>query len=223
MTEVPRMASGLPLPPALLALPPLAAAQAPQPWPDSKAAWRAAAEAVLRARPAQVRRAHALVMAKEITALALELGARRVGLYSPIGAETETRDLAYSLLAAGLALAYPRLQPDGLHMAFADCAGPDALAARPRSRLLEPVGPLVPPEELDLVVVPSMALRPDLRRLGRGGGHFDRYLPLLRPDAVTVGSAAGATIFEWAPVESHDVPLRCACTEAGLFRAAVTP
>jgi len=198
-------------------------APAPEPWPATKAAWRAVADARLRARPAQDRRAHALILAKEITALAQTVGARRVGLYSPIGAEVETRDLAYALRASGVLLAYPRLRSDGSTMEFADCAGPEALTGRPRSRLLEPTGAALLPQELDLVVVPSLALRSDLKRLGRGGGHFDRYLPTLAAHTLTIGSAAAATILDWSPVEGHDIALHCVCTEAGLSRAVVAP
>lgn len=191
--------------------------------PHDKAAWRALAESILRSRPALLRRAHASRLATEGVALAQALGARRVGLYSPVGAEVETRDLANALLAQGILLAYPRMLPDGVGMDFAECAGPTALAPRPRTRVLEPVGPAVDPTGLDLVVVPALALRSDLRRLGRGGGHFDRYLPNLRPDAVTVGCAAAACILDWMPPEPHDVALNCAVTEAGLHGPARQP
>lgn len=201
---------------------PLPLAQAPA-TPSDKAAWRSLAESILRSRPAPTRRAHAVRLATEVANLATALHARRVGLYSPVGAEVETRDLANALLAQGIALAYPRMHPDGQGMDFADCSGPTALAPRPRTRMLEPVGAVVDPAELDLVVVPALALRPDLRRLGRGGGHFDRYLPKLRPGAVTVGCAAAACVLDWTPPEPHDVALTCAVTEAGLYGPARQP
>lgn len=207
--------------PALTALPCVVRAASPEPQPSTKAAWRAVADALLRSRTPQQRRAHALSLAQAVTALAVQLGARRVGLYSPVGAEVETRDLAYALQAAGIELAYPRLRPSGDAMDFAASTGPDALAARPRTRILEPTGPLVAASSLDVLVVPGLAFGPDLKRLGRGGGYFDRYLPTLRADCVTVGCAAASTILPWSPVEAHDTALHCVCTEAGLFGPAV--
>ena len=207
--------------PALTVLPAVTIAAHPEPAPLTKAAWRALADACLRNRTPQQRRAHALSLAQAVTALAVQLGARRVGLYSPVGAEVETRDLAYALQAAGMELAYPRMRPSGDAMDFAASTGPDALAARPRTRILEPTGPIVPASSLDVLVVPGLAFGPDLRRLGRGGGHFDRYLPTLRADCVTIGCATSSTILAWSPVEAHDIALDYVCTEAGLFGPAV--
>jgi 5-formyltetrahydrofolate cyclo-ligase len=181
-----------------------------------KAGWRAAADARLRALTPVQRRAHAAILAREIKQLAQTRGARRVGLYAPVGAEVDTRELANALLSAGISLAYPRLRPDGQAMDFADCAGPAALAPRPRSRLLEPTGEVVPPAELDLLVVPAVAVRGDLTRLGRGGGHYDRYLPQLRDDTLLVGAVPEACVLDWTPVEPHDRRLHLVCTERGL-------
>jgi len=164
-----------------------------------------------------VRLAHAATLARDIAAVAEAIGARLVGLYAPIGAEPDTRPLANALLARGFALAYPRLTPDGATMEFAPCQGPAALVQRPRSRLLEPAGPACDAGELDLLVVPSLALAPDLTRLGRGGGHYDRYLPQLAPQAVTIAACAAACAWDWQPREPHDRKLAAACSEAGLF------
>lgn len=206
--------------PALQALRPVPLAPPPPTSPGGKPGWRAVADARLRALPPPLRRSHATILAREVVALARRVGARRVGLYSPVGAEVETRDLANALLAEGMQLAYPRLSADGETMVFADCAGPTALQPRPRSRLLEPVGQALQADELDVVVVPVVALRGDLARLGRGGGHYDRYLPALRSDAVTVGAAPTACVLAWTPREPHDVTLDCVCTEQGLFGPA---
>lgn len=199
---------------------PVAVSAPPSPQPAGKTGWRAHAEARMRALNPVQRRAHASRLARDLGELATALGARRVGLYSPVGAEVETRDVANELLARGMQLAYPRLHPDGSAMDFAAADGPTALVPRPRTRMLEPVGPVIAPADLDLVLVPALALRGDLTRLGRGGGHFDRYLPGLRPDAVMVGCVPEACVVDWAPREAHDVAMTLVCTETGLFGPA---
>lgn len=192
----------------------------PTPTPAGKGGWRAQAEARLRALNPVQRRTHATRLAQELGRLALALGARRVGLYAPVGAEPETRDLAHDLLARGIQLAYPRIHTDGVSMDFAHSDGPSALVARPRTRMLEPLGAVIDPSDLDLIVVPALALRGDLTRLGRGGGHFDRYLPRVRPDTVLVGCVPAACVLDWSPREDHDVAMTLVCTETGLFGPA---
>ena len=200
----------------LSALPHVIASAPPEPQPQDKRAWRAWADGLARARTQQARKQHAQVLADALTRLAGQIGAQVVGLYSPLGAEVETRDLAHALIVQGIQLAYPRVRPNGEAMDFAVAEGPAALQPRPRSRMMEPVGGVIAPEELDLLVIPAQALRPDGVRLGRGGGYFDRYLPLLRADAVTVGVCPAACVLAWQPLEPHDQALLLACTENGL-------
>ena len=199
-------------------LPQAVAQPNPEPAPQDKRAWRAWADQTQRARSPQVRKQHALVLAQEIVQLAVARGAQIVGLYSPLGAEVETRDLANALIVAGIQLAYPRVRPQGEAMDFALAAGPAALQPRPRSRLLEPIGPALLVEKLDLLVIPSQAVRADGARLGRGGGYFDRFLPQVRADALTVAVCPAACVVDWQPLEAHDQALALVCTETGLAK-----
>lgn len=204
----------------LNALPLVRPADPPAPLPADKAAWRGAAQNVLRLRAEPQRKRHALKLANDVASLADQLRAQVVAIYAPLGAEVDTRDLANALLVRGVQLAYPRVRSDNSQMDMAESAGPSALVARPRSRMMEPAGPVVAPERIDLVVVPCLALHSGGYRLGRGGGYYDRWLPGLRADAVTVAAVAGACVWDFGPLEDHDQRLQLACTEAGLARCA---
>ncbi len=201
---------------ALSALPAVTLAPGPTPAPVTKAAWRSWARNARRALPAPLRKRHADTLATAVADLATSLGARTVGLYHPLGAEVDTRPLANALLVAGLQLAYPRLQRDNVTLDFVACAGPSALQQRPRSRLMEPAGPPLAPEALDLVVAPALAVDAALARLGQGGGSYDRFAPLLRADAVVVAAVASACCVAWGPAAGHDVRAHAVCTERGL-------
>jgi 5-formyltetrahydrofolate cyclo-ligase len=72
----------------------------------------------------------------------------------------------------------------------------------------------VDPTHLDVVVVPGLAFTVDGRRLGQGGGHYDRFLPRLRPDCVTVGAAFAEQIVDELPTDPHDVRLDLVVTDA---------
>ena len=70
------------------------------------------------------------------------------------------------------------------------------------------------PRDLDVVVVPGLAFTADGRRLGQGGGHYDRFLPRLRPDCVTIGAAFAEQLVDDVPSEPHDVRLATVATDA---------
>lgn len=63
------------------------------------------------------------------------------------------------------------------------------------------------PRDLDAVVVPLVAFDAEGRRLGYGGGNYDRLLPLLRRDALVVGVAFEEQCVDAVPTEPHDQAL----------------
>ena len=71
----------------------------------------------------------------------------------------------------------------------------------PRARSFRPVKP----QEIDLVVVPGIGFDKQGFRLGRGGGHYDRFLKRLKGRVPLVGLAFKLQRLEQIPVASHDV------------------
>jgi 5-formyltetrahydrofolate cyclo-ligase len=66
---------------------------------------------------------------------------------------------------------------------------------------------------LDAVLVPGLAFTADGRRLGQGGGHFDRFLPRLRDDCVTIGVAFREQLVADLPVAAHDATVDVVITD----------
>src|SRR5688572_10550195 len=60
------------------------------------------------------------------------------------------------------------------------------------------------PSALDVVLAPGVGFDATGRRLGFGGGHFDRFLARLRRGAVVVGIALDEQVVEEIPTEPHD-------------------
>lgn len=75
--------------------------------------------------------------------------------------------------------------------------------------------PAVPPEEINLVIVPGLAFGADGSRLGRGKGHYDRFLAALPGSAIRCGACFACQLMETLPAESHDVPMHAILTENG--------
>lgn len=67
--------------------------------------------------------------------------------------------------------------------------------------------PIVPAETLDMIVVPLVAFDRAGARLGYGGGCYDRYLPILRPDCQIIGIAFDEQCIDHVPTNAHDLPL----------------
>ena len=70
--------------------------------------------------------------------------------------------------------------------------------------------PPIPPEAIDLIIVPLEAIDAVGHRLGKGGGYYDRYLPRTR--AVQVAAVLRHQRVAFVPHDHHDVPLPFAVT-----------
>ena len=75
---------------------------------------------------------------------------------------------------------------------------------------------LVQPEEFDLVLVPCVAFDEEKRRLGHGGGYYDRYLPKCSK-AKLIAVAFEAQKLEKIAVDSYDVLMKTIVTEQKVY------
>lgn len=147
--------------------------------------------------------------------------ARTVATYRAFGSEV---DLSALLADEGKSFAFPRVRASPApHLTFHALTDPRDPSAWERHRFgqLEPRedSPTVRPEELDLVLVPGLAFDRRGYRLGYGKGYYDRFLPLLRPEAVVVGVTLDVLVLPELPRHEHDVRLGYLVTESG-WRAA---
>jgi 5-formyltetrahydrofolate cyclo-ligase len=82
-------------------------------------------------------------------------------------------------------------------------------------------------QTVDWALVPGLAFDERGFRLGRGGGYYDRLLPLLRPDAVCWALCLSCQLVSELPVERHDVPINGVSTPdrrlIGVGTRRVTP
>jgi 5-formyltetrahydrofolate cyclo-ligase len=71
----------------------------------------------------------------------------------------------------------------------------------------------VPPESIDVVVVPGLAFDRQGYRVGYGRGYYDRFLPRTRADARRVGIAFSMQTVEDVPHGDADQPVDSLMTE----------
>ncbi|MBK7973763.1 MAG: 5-formyltetrahydrofolate cyclo-ligase [Deltaproteobacteria bacterium] len=178
---------------------------------------------LLRRREAQlpdVRSARSGPVQGRFLQLAPVLAGSSVALYSPIRGEVDT------------ALIFERTRRDGKRVAF-----PVALPAEGRLEfyvvddlrelvpgnfgIAEPSGPAsrrLDPREIDVIAVPGVAFDHQGRRLGYGGGYYDRLLgsTSTRPQFV-VGVAFDDQILDEVPHDGRDASMDTVVTESNTY------
>ena len=141
--------------------------------------------------------------------------AATVAAYASVGSEPPTGLLLDRLLAAGKRVVLPVLLPGG-DLDWAVFTG-DLVPAR--LGLLEPPGPRLGPEALataDVVLVPGVAVDRSGRRLGRGGGSYDRALGRVPVGTPVVVLLHDDEVLDEVPVAEHDRPVTAAVTPSAL-------
>jgi len=85
----------------------------------------------------------------------------------------------------------------------------------------EPIGgATIPVENLDLVIVPALAVDRRGYRLGYGKGYYDAFLQEVQ--APTISPIFQEAQLEALPAEPHDIPVDYIVTEAGVFSPATS-
>jgi len=143
--------------------------------------------------------------------------ARIVAAYVPIGAEPGSPALpdAVAQLCETVLLPVARTGPDGEHLPLQWGRYAAGRLVAGRFGLREPAEPWLPASALSdaqVVLVPALAVDRRGVRLGRGGGFYDRSLPLCGPGARLVAVVRDCEVLDRLDAEPHDVPMTHALT-----------
>ena len=82
---------------------------------------------------------------------------------------------------------------------------------------------VVPPEEIDYVIVPCVSCDIEGRRLGHGMGWYDRFLGSLRDDCCKTAICYDKLLAEKLPAEPHDIRMDTVMTEEAIYETAGNP
>jgi 5-formyltetrahydrofolate cyclo-ligase len=135
-----------------------------------------------------------------------------VMLFSSFGSEVSTTGLVRALAERGHRLVLPYIREGEME---AGAFAPDArLVPSGYGPLEPPVPSAVDPAVIDAVIVPGLAFDRRGYRVGFGGGHYDRYLRRLRPDAVRIGIGFSLQVVKRVPTGPRDERVDLIVTEA---------
>jgi 5-formyltetrahydrofolate cyclo-ligase len=148
--------------------------------------------------------------------------AKTVLCYVSFRSEVCTRKFLQTALADGKRLVVPYCVEDRLELFRVESLTSDL--APGTWGILEPTAELrtcthrhVAAGELDLVVVPGLALDRQCGRIGYGKGYFDRLLLHVRPETALVAVAFECQMFDEVPMLEHDVRVDKIMTESAVY------
>lgn len=114
------------------------------------------------------------------------LGADRVMVYASLAGEPDTAALLDWCLEQGKQTCVPE-----------DCDPEDG---DPEDGVVDAAWP-------DVIIVPGLAFTRDGKRLGQGGGWYDRFLPGRRADCTTIGICFAPQLVDDLATDDHDIVL----------------
>lgn len=173
------------------------------------------------ARTPETRAADTAALTEHVLSLAARVSGP-VACYLPVGAEPGSpghgaRAFPDALLAAGHEVLAPVVPPEPGPLDWTRYTGRDDLARGPLG-ISEPAGArlgVAAIRSAALVLVPALAVDRRGRRLGRGGGYYDRTLPLLGPGATTAVLLHDDEFLDEIPAEPHDVAVAAVVLPTG--------
>jgi 5-formyltetrahydrofolate cyclo-ligase len=175
--------------------------------------------------PADYRARAADAIAARIAALPSFAAARMLLLTLSFRSEWDTLPLVRLALAAGKLVAAPRVNVAARMLELHALADPAADLEPGYQGIPEPRAhcPPVAPAAIDWVLVPGVAYDGAGRRLGYGGGYYDRLLPLVPPGAARVAGAFDAQLVERVPSAPHDLTVDTIVTDSRTLHVPRSP
>ncbi|HET9956948.1 MAG TPA: 5-formyltetrahydrofolate cyclo-ligase [Polyangiaceae bacterium] len=147
--------------------------------------------------------------------------AQGVALFWPLTSEVDLRPLDVTARSLGKRVYYPFLEPGPERSLTGFARVDDISTLAPRGqRFFEPQAgsPHASRGEIDLVVVPALAVSTTGHRLGYGSGFYDATLPDFIPPAQAVVVAYDFQLLAELPTLHHDVACHVVVTDARTLR-----
>ena len=138
-----------------------------------------------------------------------------VALYASIAKEEEvaTVDMIRGSLEQGKKVCLPKIIFDNLE--FFNVKNPGELKEGALG-ILEPIGDIIKPEQIDTVILPGIAFDASGNRIGFGRGYYDRFLKRVR-NASIVALAFDFQIVDTIPSTKSDVRVHKIITESRII------
>lgn len=155
-------------------------------------------------------------IATHITQLSFWERAHTVFAYLAMADEVDLEAVFRAATGAGKRIALPRIESDDDQMRFHRVESDVRPTERHGLGFLQPPrsAPSVTPDAGALLLVPGRVFDRAGRRVGRGGGFYDRYLATLADGVVTVGIGYAAQLVHSVPTHEGDQAVQIVVTDS---------
>lgn len=143
--------------------------------------------------------------------------AKVIMCYRSFRSEVDTAKIVENFLLSGKVLCFPVCEKGGIMHSY--CPNDEAAWKKSPMGIMEPDrenSRLIAPEDIELVICPLLAFDAKRRRLGYGGGYYDRYLPKCK-NALRVGVAFEKQRLQQVPTDEHDLNMDIIVTEKNIY------
>lgn len=141
--------------------------------------------------------------------------AEKIGAYYSIGSEVLTKDILQEILKSRKELSISKVVDDNLVFkkisSFSDLE-------KGNFSIMEPKGNCPDTTEMDVMLVPAIAMTRNGQRLGYGYGYYDRYLASTRSE--TIALTYSKQIVKKIPATQQDVKIDYIVTEDEIFNTS---
>ncbi|HDN2511860.1 5-formyltetrahydrofolate cyclo-ligase [Providencia vermicola] len=148
--------------------------------------------------------------------------AKNIALFLSFDGEINTQPLIDALWQQNKQIYLPVLHPFSAHHLLFLHYHPDSQLVKNRFNIAEPpldVRDVLPPEQLDVMLIPLVAFDSQGQRLGMGGGFYDRTLANWQKSGFyPIGLAHDCQHVEQLPVAHWDIPLPEIITPKKIWR-----
>lgn len=162
---------------------------------------------------------------KDIAASLISLpcfsSSQTVAIYKCMPCEVETDALIETMLHLGKRVCLPVCEENG-KMEFYEITSLSDAENKSSLGIFEPSSreeTKIRPESIDLAVIPGVCFDESKRRIGFGGGYYDRFLPKAK-NAVKAALCFESQILkgEGIPSDEHDIKMDMLITEEKVYR-----
>ena len=152
---------------------------------------------------------------KRLIQTKIYIKSNKIGCYYPIGSEVDIKYIFHDIFQNSKKLFLPKINDDRIN--FVNVENINTLVKN-RLGILEPVvnNNITTSNEIDLIVVPSIAATRTGMRLGYGKGYYDKFL--FQCKVKTISAIYECQLMRFIPISKYDVILDHIITENSYYK-----